>query len=79
MNKIAPHKMIISAPGSDGTCNCANCPFMGKNSLEKLYLAMVNEAPRIEMPEALRVAALKPLQRMLEMTPATAVQNKNAA
>ena len=71
MNKVAPHKTIIPAPGSDGTCNCANCPFMGKNSLEKLYLAMVNEAPRIEIPEDLRIRAFKPLQRMLEMSPPT--------
>ena len=79
MNKLAPHKTMIPAPGADGTCECANCPFMAKNSMEKLYLAMVNEAPRIEMPEALRVAALKPLQRMLEMSPTPSEQKRNAA
>ena len=79
MNKLAPHKTMIPAPGADGTCECAKCPFMAKNSLEKLYLAMVNEAPRIEMPEALRIAALKPLQRMLQMSPAPSEQKGNAA
>ena len=64
-----PAKTFIAAPGADGTCNCANCPFMALNNLEKLYLAMLNEAPRIEMPEKLRVSALAPLQKMLDLSP----------
>lgn len=79
MNKSVPKKTIIAAPGADGTCDCANCPYMAKNSLEKLYLAMVNEAPRIEMPENLRNQALKPLNKMLELSPVSATQNRNAA
>ena len=79
MNKSVPHKTVIAAPGADGTCDCANCPYMAKNSLEKLYLAMVNETPRIEMPEALRNQALKPLLRMLELSPVPATQNRDAA
>ena len=39
------------------------------NTLEKLYLSLVNMAPRVEMPEDLRLRALKPIQRMLEMSP----------
>ncbi|MEQ8195656.1 MAG: quinolinate synthase NadA, partial [Rhodospirillales bacterium] len=70
MHKQAPDKVFIPAPGADGTCNCANCPFMEMNTLEKLYLCMLNNAPRIEIPEALRVLAKKPLDRMLEMSPA---------
>ncbi len=69
MQKQAPEKTFIPAPGSDGSCNCANCPFMEMNTLEKLYLSMVNEAPGIEIPEPLRLQALKPLERMLEMSP----------
>ena len=69
MQKAAPHKTFLAAPGADGTCNCANCPFMEMNTLEKLYLAMLNEAPRVEIDEALRLQALKPLERMLEMSP----------
>ena len=70
MDKAAPHKTFIAAPGADGTCDCASCPFMAMNSLEKLYLAMVNEAPRVELPEDLRIKALTPLQKMLDMSPA---------
>jgi quinolinate synthase len=69
MEKAAPDKVFIPAPGVDGTCDCANCPFMAKNTIEKVYLCMVNNAPRVEIGEELRVAALKPLQRMLEMSP----------
>ena len=42
---------------------------MKLNTMEKLYLTMVNQAPKIELPEDLRLAALKPLERMLEMSP----------
>ena len=79
MQKAAPHKTFLAAPGADGTCSCANCPYMELNTLEKLYLAMLNEAPRVEIDEALRVQALKPLQRMLDLSPpAKAAQNGKA-
>lgn len=79
MEKVAPHKTFMAAPGADGSCDCANCPYMAKNSMEKLYLALLNEAPRIEMPEDLRQQALKPLQRMLDMSPQPRAREKNAA
>ncbi|MTJ80698.1 MAG: quinolinate synthase NadA [Telmatospirillum sp.] len=68
MEKAAPEKTFIPAVGMDGSCDCARCPFMAKNTLEKIYLCLANDAPRIELPEDLRVAALKPLQRMLDMS-----------
>jgi len=69
MQKRAPNKVFIAAPGNDGSCNCANCPFMELNTLEKLCLAMTNEAPRIVMPEDLRLKALQSLEKMLAMSP----------
>lgn len=78
MKLARPERTFLAAPGGDGTCGCANCPFMAKNSLEKLYLAMLNEAPRIEMPEELRAKAMVPLQRMLDMSPRKEPR-KNAA
>ena len=69
MEKAAPEKTFIAAPGSDGSCNCADCPFMELNTLEKMYLAMVNGAPRVEISEDLRLRALKPPEKMLEMSP----------
>ena len=79
MELAAPNRTFIAAPGPDGTCNCANCPFMAMNDLDKLYLAMLNEAPRIEMPEDLRLGALAPLQKMLDMSPAQPAKKSVAA
>jgi quinolinate synthase len=69
MEKQAPHKRFIPAPGAEGECSCNACPFMALNTLEKLYLAMANRAPEITLPEDLRRAALAPLERMLAMSP----------
>lgn len=71
MEKAAPHKQFIGAPGADGDCNCNMCPYMALNTLEKLYVALDTLQPRIEIDEALRVAARKPLDRMLEMAGST--------
>ncbi|MBL4692099.1 MAG: quinolinate synthase NadA [Magnetovibrio sp.] len=78
MEKDTPNKTFLAAPGADGSCNCAICPYMALNTLEKIYLALVNEGPRVEMPEDLRMGALKPLERMLELAP-TAKSDQNAA
>jgi quinolinate synthase len=67
MEKAAPHKLFIGAPGADGNCNCNACPYMALNTLEKLHAALRDLQPRIEMDERLRIAAKKPLDRMLEM------------
>ncbi|MBI4963222.1 MAG: quinolinate synthase NadA [Desulfomonile tiedjei] len=72
MRKAAPHKKYIPVPGATEGCKgglCAFCPFMALNTMEKLYLCLVNEAPGIEMPESLMMRARKPLDRMLELSP----------
>ncbi len=71
MLKAAPQKKFIPVPGTSGECSQSGrslCPFMALNTLEKLYLCLVNEAPRVEMPESLMAAARMPLERMLEMS-----------
>ena len=67
MQKALPGKTFIGAPGADGNCNCNICPYMAMNTIEKLYLALRDLSPRIEMEEELRLAAKKSLDRMLEM------------
>lgn len=67
MGKEAPHKRFIPAPPHN-SCNCNECPYMRLNTLEKLYLAMKNKTPEITLPEDVRVAALRPIQRMLELS-----------
>src|SRR6201995_4404355 len=65
MEKALPEKHFIGAPGADGNCNCNICPYMALNTMEKLYVALRDLAPRIEMDEPTRLAAKKPLDRML--------------
>ncbi|MBW4419759.1 MAG: quinolinate synthase NadA [Myxacorys californica WJT36-NPBG1] len=67
MEKAAPDKQFIPAPPLNN-CACNECPHMRLNTLEKLYLAMRNRAPEITLPESTRLAALRPMQRMLEMS-----------
>ncbi|HAX74372.1 MAG TPA: quinolinate synthase [Cyanobacteria bacterium UBA11372] len=67
MEKREPHKHFIPAPPTNN-CACNECPYMRLNTLEKLYFAMKNRAPEINLPEDMQEAALKPIQRMLEMS-----------
>ena len=67
MQKTSPHKTFIPAPPQN-TCACNDCPYMKLNTLEKLYLCMKYELPEVTMDEALRVAAKKPIERMLEIS-----------
>lgn len=67
MQKTSPHKTFIPAPPTND-CACNECPHMKRNTLEKLYLCMKYEQPEIIMEEALRLAAKKPIDRMLEIS-----------
>lgn len=67
MMKASPEKTFIPAPPNNA-CACNDCPHMKRNTLEKLYLCMQFEQPEITMEEELRLAALKPIQRMLEIS-----------
>ena len=71
MEKAVPEKTFIGAPGADGNCNCNICPYMALNTLEKLYVALRDLTPRIEMEEGLRLRARKSLDRMLAMAGGT--------
>ena len=74
MRKAEPGKNFIGAPGADGNCNCNICPYMALNTLEKLYLALRDLTPRIEIEEGLRISAKKSLDAMLAMASATVGQ-----
>ncbi|MDX1931146.1 MAG: quinolinate synthase NadA [Capsulimonadales bacterium] len=67
MRKSRPEAEFICSPPNSG-CDCALCPYMRLNTLEKLYLCLRDETPEIRMDEDIRVRALKPVQRMLEMS-----------
>ncbi len=63
-----PDKLLIPAPPEDSTCACNDCYFMKMISLKKIYLSLKYELPEIIIPEVLRLQALKPLQRMLNLS-----------
>ena len=67
MQKNSPGKTFIPAPPNN-SCACNDCPHMKLNTLEKLYLCMEYELPEITMDEELRLAAKKPIDRMLEIS-----------
>lgn len=67
MEKASPNKKFIPAPPDNG-CACNDCPHMKLNTLEKIYLCMKYEKPDIMMDEGLRLAAKKPIDRMLEIS-----------
>ncbi|THD35302.1 MAG: quinolinate synthase NadA [Sphingomonas sp.] len=71
MERAAPDKHFIGAPGADGNCNCNICPYMALNTMEKLYVALRDLEPRIEIEEGLRLRAKKSLDAMLAMASGT--------
>ena len=74
MERALPHKQFIGAPGADGNCNCNICPYMALNTMEKLYVALRDLQPRIEIEEGLRLRAKRSLDRMLELASGTVGQ-----
>lgn len=67
MQKAAPQKRFIPAPPLQN-CACNECPYMRLNTLEKVYACMQTRSPEITLPEPIRMAALQPIQRMLDMS-----------
>jgi quinolinate synthase len=64
----APHKTLIQAPAMDESCACNRCPYMRLNTLEKLYLCLRDLRPEVTVPEDIRLRALRPIERMLELS-----------
>ena len=68
MKKNCPDKIFHAASNKEDSCECASCPHMKLNTMEKLYLCLKNESPEIEINEEIRIKALIPLKRMLELS-----------
>lgn len=67
MQRDNPTKTFIPAPPNN-SCACNDCPHMKRNTLEKLYLCMKNEQPEIFVPQEIIIKAVKPIERMLEIS-----------
>jgi quinolinate synthase len=67
MQQRVPQKTLLEVPGLDG-CSCNACPYMRLNTLQKLHDCLSTLKPAIEMEESIRMKALLPMQKMLEMS-----------
>ncbi len=67
MQQLSPNKTFIPAPPTN-SCACNDCPHMKLNTLEKIYVCMQYEQPELTMDENLRLAALQPIKRMMEIS-----------
>ena len=68
MKKYSPKKQFIPAPPNDSTCACNDCEFMKLNTLKKIYLSLKHEFPEVNIDENIRIKAVKPIQRMLDIS-----------
>lgn len=67
LQKKAPHKKYLTVPNLEG-CSCNECPYMKLNTLDKIISALETNQPQIKLDEELRLKALKPIERMLELS-----------
>jgi quinolinate synthase len=67
MEKANPSKTFIPAPPNN-SCACNDCPYMKRNTLEKLYLCLKNGLPEVTVPADIIDTARKPIERMLEIS-----------
>ena len=67
MKQRVPTKTLIDVPGLDG-CSCNACPYMRLNTLQKLHDCLETLEPAVELNEELRQQALRPIERMLELS-----------
>ena len=68
MHRLAPHKTFIPAPPDDSTCACNECNYMKLITLNKLYNCLKYEWPYIEVQPEVALKAIKPIERMLEIS-----------
>ncbi len=65
LQRVAPEKRFYFIANEQ--CNCSECPYMKRNTLEKLRDCLRDLEPRVEIPEDIRQRALVPLERMLAL------------
>lgn len=68
MQKAAPQKTFIPAPPNDSTCACNECNYMKLINLRNLYNCLKYEWPTIEVPADVAEKAIRPINRMLEIS-----------
>lgn len=67
MMLASPHKVFIPAPPNN-SCACNDCPHMKKNTMEKIYHALLSEQPELLLSDELLMKAVLPIQKMLDIS-----------
>lgn len=68
MRRKCPDKVFLAAPAEDAECQCNECDYMKMNTLEKVAKALREESPEIKVDPELAARAIKPIERMLELS-----------
>ena len=68
MRKKCPEKIFLAAPAEDAECQCNECDFMKMNTLQKVYECLRDGKPEITVEEEIADRAVKPIERMLELS-----------
>ncbi len=68
MQKACPDKTFIPAPPEDSTCACNECNYMKLITMNKLYNCLKYEWPQVEVPSDVAEKAVKPINKMLEIS-----------
>ena len=68
MQKSCPSKTFIPAPPNDSTCGCNECSYMKLITMEKLYNCLKNESPEITVDPQIAKRAIRPINKMLEIS-----------
>jgi quinolinate synthase len=63
LQKLAPEKRYYFVANEN--CNCSECPYMKRNTLEKLRDCLRDLEPRVEIPAGILARAALPIERML--------------
>lgn len=66
LKRVAPGKRFHFIANEQ--CNCSECPYMKRNTLEKLRDSLLTLSPRVELPDEIIERARVPLDRMLAIT-----------
>lgn len=72
MQRACPNTTFLPVPPevSEGKlgCSCNECEYMKLSTLKKMYNALKYEWPTVDVPEAVAREAVKPIERMLELS-----------
>ena len=68
MQRKCPEKTFVPAPPEEAGCQCNNCEYMKLNTLEKVLKCLQDEKPSIEVDAETARRAVRPIERMLELS-----------